>query len=32
MKEIEVEGRPPSPERLFWRQAIQEIRKGQRTR
>jgi hypothetical protein len=27
MKEIEVEGRPPSPERLFWRQAIQEIRK-----
>jgi len=28
MKEIEVEGRPPSPERLFWRQAIQEIRKG----
>ncbi len=27
MKEIEVEGRPPSPEHLFWRQAIQEIRK-----
>lgn len=28
MKEYEVEGRPPSPEHLFWRQAIQEIRKG----
>jgi len=28
MKEYKVEGRPPSPERLFWRQAIQEIRKG----
>ena len=27
MKEYKVEGRPPSPERLFWRQAIQEIRK-----
>lgn len=27
MKEYEVEGRPSSPERLFWRQAIQEIRK-----
>ena len=27
MKEYEVEGRPPSPEHLFWRQAIQEIRK-----
>lgn len=27
MKELEVKGRPPSPERQFWRQAIQEIRK-----
>jgi hypothetical protein len=27
MKEIEVAGRPPSPESQFWRQAIQEIRK-----
>lgn len=28
MKEIQVRGRPPSsPERIFWRQAIQEIRK-----
>lgn len=29
MKEIKVRGRPPSsPEHLFWRQAIQEMRKG----
>jgi hypothetical protein len=27
MKELEIKGQPPSPERLFWRQAIQEIRK-----
>ncbi len=27
MKEIEVRGRPPSPEHRFWHQAIQEIRK-----
>ena len=27
MKELEVEGQPPSPENQFWRQAIQEIRK-----
>jgi hypothetical protein len=27
MTELEVKGRPPSPEHLFWRQAIQEIRK-----
>lgn len=28
MKELEIKGQPPSPERQFWRQAIQEIRKG----
>jgi hypothetical protein len=27
MNEIEVKGRPPSPEHQFWRGAIQEIRK-----
>jgi hypothetical protein len=27
MTELEVKGRPPPPEHLFWRQAIQEIRK-----
>ena len=29
MTEVEKPGRPPSPERQFWRDAIQEIRKNQ---
>jgi hypothetical protein len=28
MTELEVRGQPPSPERQFWRDAIQEIRKN----
>jgi len=27
MIELEIEGQPPNPERQFWRQAIQQIRK-----